>query len=74
MHNTRLNWANHFYQRDAMLARVIAVALCPSVWVCLSVTSRSSIETVNESSWILARELPSTHPTLCYKKIGYLQK
>jgi len=27
----------HFYQRDAMLARVLAVALCPCLSVCLSV-------------------------------------
>jgi len=30
-----------------------------------SVTSRCSIETMQESSWFLARELPSTRPTLC---------
>jgi len=33
-----------FYPRDAMLAGVLAMALCLSVCVCLSVTSRCSIE------------------------------
>jgi len=32
-----------FYPRDAVLARVLAMALCPSVIPCLSITSRSSI-------------------------------
>jgi len=32
-----------FYPRDAILARVLTLALCLSV--CLSVTSRSSVET-----------------------------
>ena len=27
---------NRFYPRDAMLAQVLAMALCPSVCVCLS--------------------------------------
>ena len=33
-----------FYPRDAMLTRVLAGTLCPSVCVCLAVTSRCSIE------------------------------
>ena len=33
-----------FYLRDDMLARILAMAMCPSVCVCLSITSRRSIE------------------------------
>ena len=36
-----------------------------SVRVCLSVCL-SQVEVLNESSWFLARELPSTYPALCY--------
>jgi len=43
-----------FYPRDAMLARVLAMALCP----CLSVTSRSSVETYERIGLVLAWELP----------------
>ena len=32
------------FPRDAMLARVLAMALCPPVCVCVSVTSRCSIK------------------------------
>ena len=41
-----------FYQRDAMLARVLAMALRLSVSVTVSVTSRCSIETV-ERIWLV---------------------
>jgi len=51
--------AFHFYPRDAMLARVLAMAPCP----CLSQVGVLS-KRLNESSWFLARELPSTLPTL----------
>ena len=44
----------------------VSVCVCPSV--CLSVCL-SQIAVLNESSWFLARELPFTYPTLCYKKI-----
>jgi len=43
-----------FYPRDAMLARVLAMALCP----CLSVTSRCSVETYEWIGLVLAWELP----------------
>ena len=33
-----------FFPRDAMLARVLAMGLCMRLSVCLSVTSRCSIE------------------------------
>jgi len=34
----------NFYRRDAMLTWVLAMTLCSYVCVCLSVTSRCSIE------------------------------
>ena len=42
--------ASVFLPHDAMLERVLAMALCPSVSVCLSVsvTSRSSIQTAEQ--------------------------
>jgi len=46
-----------------MLSRVLAMALCPSVCVC------HKSKRLNESGWFLARELPSTYPTLCHKEI-----
>ena len=50
-----------FYPRDAMLARVLAVAMCLSV----SVSQVGVLlKQLHESSWFLARELPSTYPTL----------
>jgi len=38
-------WNNNFYLLDAVLALVLAMALCPSVRRSVSVKSRSSIET-----------------------------
>jgi len=49
----------YFYPCDAMLARVLAMALC------LSVCHKSIV--TDASSWFLARELPSTYPMLCCK-------
>jgi len=54
-----------FYRRDAMLARVLAVTMCPSV--CLSQVGVLSKWT-DGSSWFLARRLLSTSPTLCWKE------
>jgi len=50
-----------FYPRDAMLARVIAIATCPSVRpsVCLSVTRRYCVKTKKASSMISS---PSRSP------------
>jgi len=50
-------YGSYFYPRDAMLARVLAVALCPSV--CLPVSVRLSqigvlSKWLYESSWFLA--------------------
>ena len=65
----------HFYPRDAMLARVLAMDLfpCPSVSVCLSVclsvTSRYSVKRDERINLILAWRLFSTSPTLCFKEI-----
>ena len=61
-----------FYARDAMLARVLAVALCLCLYA--SVTSRCSIETAERIGLGLAWQLPSTYPVHCViKKFGYLQ-
>jgi len=49
--------------------RILAMALCPSVCLCLSMTSRSSIKTAERIELILVLELLSTHPTLCEKEI-----
>ena len=55
-----------FYRRDAVLARVQAMALC----LCLvSVTSRYSVERVERIGLVLAWELLFTFPTLCSKEI-----
>jgi len=43
------------------------VSVC--VCLCLSVTSRCSIETAERIGLFLAWELPSTYPTLCCKEI-----
>jgi len=54
--------AARFYPRDAILA----VVTCLSVCLCLSVTSRSSIETAERIELVfLACERPSTYPVLC---------
>jgi len=59
-----------------MLARVLAMAMCPCLSVCLS---RVGVETDKRIGLVLAWELPSTYPTLCYKeiqvssKIGYFR-
>jgi len=55
-----------FYPRDAMLARVLAMALCPSV--CLSQVG-VLLKWLDGSSWFLAWRLLSTSPTLCFKDI-----
>ena len=49
--------AHSFYPRDAMLARVIAIATCPSV--CLSVTRRYCVKTKKASGMISS---PSDSP------------
>ena len=64
-----------FYLHDAMLARILAMALCLSVSVCLhlSVASWSSIETDERIELVLAWELFSTYPACILRKFGYLQ-
>jgi len=54
--------------RAAMLPPVLAMALCPSVRLCLTQVGVLS-KRLNKPSWFLACELPSTHVTLCYKEI-----
>ena len=61
--------ASSFYPRDAMLARVLDIALCPCLCLCPSVTSRCSIETDRRSNLFLARRLLSSSPTQCFKEI-----
>ena len=45
------------------------VALCLSVCFCLSVTSRCSVETDERIELVLAWELYSTYPIVCFKEI-----
>jgi len=44
--------ACHFYPRDAMLARVLAMFLC----LCLSVTSRCSVEVIGRIKLVFGME------------------
>jgi len=69
---TPVVYLTFFYSRDAMLARVLAVALCLCLYA--SVTNRCSIETAERIGLVLACQLPSTYPVHCViKKFGYLQ-
>jgi len=54
--------SSFYYPRDVMLARVLAV--CLSVSVCLSQVGVLS-KRLSKSSWFLAWEFPSNHPSLC---------
>jgi len=58
------HWASILTAR-CYASAVLAMGLCPSVSVCLSVTSRYSIETAERIELVLACELHSTRPTLC---------
>jgi len=58
-----------FYPRDAMLARILAMVLCLSVCVCLSQVG-VLLNWLDGTSWFLARRLPSTSHTLCFKEIN----
>jgi len=58
-----------FYQCDAMLAWVLAMAMCLSVYVRLSVTSRVLLKWMNGLIWFLAWGFLSTSPTLCFEEI-----
>ena len=66
----------NFHPRDAMLARVLAMALCPSV--CLSVTSRCSVEVVGRIEMVFGMQASFDQPyTVFYEirvstKIGVL--
>ena len=51
-----------FFTARCYASAVLAMGLCPSV--CLSVTSRCSIETDERIELVLACERPSTRPTL----------
>ena len=58
-----------------MLARVLAVAWCPSVRVRLANTSRSSIETAERIGLVIAWSfLPPIFQHCVIRKFGYLQK
>ena len=53
-----------------VLSSCVCLSVCLSV--CMSVRlSQAGIvsKRLDESSWFLARRLPSTYPTLCYKEI-----
>jgi len=61
-----------FLPRDAMLSRYMLSSCVPPsarLSVCPSVTSRYCIETTGRIGLVLARRLPSTYTTLCYKEI-----
>jgi len=51
-----------FYRRDAMLTRVLAITLCPCLSVCLSVTSRYSVEMDERVELFLAYRLRMIYP------------
>jgi len=55
--------------RDAMLARILAIALC-----CVCHKSGVLSKRLNESGWFLAGELLSTYPTLRYNRIQITSK
>jgi len=65
MSDTSRHHVVHF-PRDAMLARVLAMAPCLSVClsVCLSQVGVVS-KRLDESGWVLAWELPYNYPRLC---------
>jgi len=54
----------HIFTARCYASAVPAMGLCPSVCVRLSQVGVLS-KRLNESSWVLACELPSTRPTLC---------
>jgi len=63
-----------FYLHDAMLARILAMALCLSLSVCICLLQVGVLSSrMNESSWFLAWELFSTYPACILRKFGYLQ-
>jgi len=67
------NRTGDFYPRDAMLARVLAIALCLSVCVCLSQVGVLS-KGMNGLMWFLAWRLFSTSPALSFKEIRVFTK
>jgi len=56
------------YPRDAMLAPVLAIALCLCLSVCLPQVGILS-KWMDGSSWFWHIWLLSTYPTLCCKKV-----
>jgi len=77
MQDRKMKDHDNFHPRDAMLAHVLAMALypCLSVSVCLSVTSRCSI---NRDEWInvvfgMGASFDQSY-TVFLRKFGYLQK
>ena len=61
-----------YQPRDATLARVLAMALCP----CQSVTSRCSIETAERIGLVFGTGASFLRPTLHWiiRKVRYLQR
>ena len=60
-----------------MLARVLAIALCPSVSVCVCLCLSQVgvvLKWLDGSSWFLAWRLLSTSPTLCFEEIRICTK
>jgi len=58
-----------FLPHDAMVARSMLFHASVSLSVRPSVTSRIASKRLDESSWFLTRNFPSTCHTLCYKEI-----
>ena len=64
---------SHFddlYPRGAMLAPVLAMALCPSICSSDRLSQIGVLsKRLDESGWVSVWELPSTYPTLCFIEI-----
>ena len=69
-----VSFDNHFYPRDAMLARVLAMALCLSVCLCLPATSRCSIKMGERISVFFGMKASFNQSHSVLRKFGYLQK
>jgi len=67
-----VSFDNHFYPRDAMLARVLAMALCLSVCLCLPATSRCSIKRGERISVFFGMKASFNQSHSVLRKFGYL--
>jgi len=66
---------SRFYPRDAILARVLAMAMCPCLSVCLSVTSQCSIKKDGQMNMLFGMKASFGHVLHCVlRKLRHLQK